>query len=207
MSEERFQSLDPCTLLSPVPVVMVSCGRAGETPNIITLAWAGTVCSHPPMVALGIRPERYSHDIIKQSGEAVLNMTDVETARATDFCGVRSGRDVDKFAALGLTAMPAPGLETAPAIAQCPAHLSLKVETILPLGSHDLFLCRIVAVRVQKRLFRKDGSLALDRAELLCYSHGVYQRAVDVLGFFGFSVAGEDVYQTRMDTLKRPLDA
>lgn len=197
---ENFRTFDPCTLLSPVPAVMVSCrGKAEEArPNIITVAWAGTVNSAPPMVSVSIKKVRFSHAIIRESGEFVVNMVDAARCKALDFCGVRSGRDVDKFAHCGLTPMPAVGMSYAPAIAQCPAYLACKVRQVIELGSHDLFLGEVVGVQVREDLFDEDGSLHLERAGLVTYNHGVYQRTAEVLGFFGYAVARPEVLERRM---------
>ena len=197
---EKFRTLDPCTLLSPVPAVMVSCrGTAeGDKPNIITIAWAGTVNSDPPMVSVSVRKERFSHDLIARSGEFVVNLVDEARCRALDYCGVRSGRDTDKFADMGLTATPALHMQYAPAIAECPAYLACKVERVVELGSHDMFIGQVVGVQVRDDLFDPDGSLHLERAGLVAYNHGVYQRSADVLGFFGYSVARPEVLERRM---------
>jgi len=197
---EKFRTFDPCTLLAPVPAVMVSCrGTALEDrPNIVTVAWAGTVNSDPPMVSISLRKERFSHGMVEESGEFVVNLVDEARCKATDFCGVRSGRDVDKFAHCGLTAMPALGLQYAPAIAECPAYLACKVRQVLELGSHDMFIGEVVGVQVRDDLFNEDGSLHLERAGLVAYNHGVYQRTAEVLGFFGYAVARPDVLERRM---------
>lgn len=202
---EKFRTFDPCTLLSPVPAVMVSCRgtEAGAKPNIITIAWAGTVNSDPPMVSVSVRRERFSHDLIAQSGEFVVNLVDEERCRALDYCGVRSGRETDKFADMGLTAMPAVNMQYAPAIAQCPAYLACKVERVVELGSHDMFIGRVVGVQVRDDLFDEDGSLHLERAGLVGYSHGVYQKNERVLGFFGYSVARPDVLERRMKPYRK----
>ena len=201
---ENFRTFDPCTLLAPVPAVMVSCKGLEKDckPNIITIAWAGTVNSDPPMVSVSIRKSRFSHHMIKESGEFVVNLVDEERCKATDFCGVRSGKDVDKFAHCGLTAMPAIGLEHAPAIAECPAYLACKVRHVLELGSHDMFVGEVVGVQVRDDLFDADGSLHLERAGLVAYNHGVYQRTAEVLGFFGYSVARPEVLERRMKQYK-----
>ena len=202
---EKFRTFDPCALLSPVPAVMVSCRMAeeGARPNIVTVAWAGTVNTRPPMVSVSIRPERFSHRMIEESGEFVVNLVDEAHCADLDYCGVRSGRDVDKFAERHLTAIPAVGMTYAPAIAECPAYLACKVRQRIPLGSHDLFIGEVVGVQVRDELFDEDGSLHLERAGLVCYDHGVYQRASDVLGFFGYSVARPDVLKKRMQTYKK----
>lgn len=182
----------PGTMLNPVPVVMATCQRPGEKPNIITLAWVGTVCSDPPMVGIAIRPERYSHGIITATREFVVNLPTEALARAVDFCGVKSGREVDKFAATGLTPLPAAKVG-APLIKECPLHLECRVQQIIPLGSHDLFLAEVVAVQVDESLLEPDGRLALDRAGLIVYVHGHYWNLKKNLGKFGFSV---QKYQT-----------
>lgn len=195
-----YRTFDPCTLLSPVPAVMVSCRlpEADARPNIITVAWAGTVNSDPPMVSVSIRKERQSHGIIKASGEFVVNLVDEPRCHALDFCGVKSGRELDKFAECGLTAMPAVSMTHAPAIAECPAYLACKVRQVIELGSHDMFLGEVTGVQVREDLFDEDGSLHLERAGLVAYSHGVYQRTAEVLGFFGYSVARPEVLERRM---------
>ena len=137
-----FVSLTPGTLLAPVPAVMVSCALSGEKPNIITLAWVGTVCSDPPMCSISVRKERYSHHIIRESGEFVINLVGKKQLRVMDFCGVKSGRDMDKFAACGLTPAAVPGF-AAPAVAECPIYLACRVTSVQELGSHDLFLGKI----------------------------------------------------------------
>lgn len=202
---ENFRTFDPCTMLAPVPAVMVSCKAAEENakPNIITIAWAGTVNSDPPMVSVSVRKNRFSHAIIKESGEFVVNLVDEKRCKALDFCGVRSGKDVDKFAKCGLTAMPAMGLEHAPAIAECPAYLACKVRHVLELGSHDMFVGEVVGVQVREDLFDADGSLHLERAGLVTYNHGVYQRTAEVLGFFGYSVARPEVLERRMKPYRK----
>ena len=202
---EKFRTFDPCTLLSPVPAVMISCcGTAeGARPNIITIAWAGTVNSDPPMVSVSVRKERFSHDLIARSGEFVVNLVDEARCRALDYCGVRSGRDTDKFADMGLTTMPAVHMQYAPAIAECPAYLACKVEKVVELGSHDMFIGRVVGVQVRDDLFDDDGSLHLERAGLVGYSHGVYQKNEQVLGFFGYSVARPEVLERRMKPYRK----
>lgn len=201
-----FRSFDPCTLLAPLPAVMVSCrGTAPESkPNMITIAWAGTVCSHPPMVSISVRKERFSYDMIRESGEFVINLVGRKQLKAVDFCGVKSGRDTDKWQAMGLTPLALKELQYAPAIAQCPAYLGCKVKQVLSLGSHDMFIGEVVSVGAQEELFDQKGSLHLDRAGLVCYSHGVYQFAGAPKGFFGFSLADEKVFKRRMAAILPP---
>lgn len=196
-----FVQLKPGTLLAPVPAVMVSCARAGERPNIITLAWVGTVCSEPPMCSISVRKERYSHALIRESSEFIINLCGQEQLEATDFCGVKSGRDTDKFSACHLTPAPVPGF-TAPAILECPIYLGCRVESVQELGSHDLFLGRIVSMGVQKELMDARGRIDFARAKLIAYNHGAYYGLSDALGFFGCSVAAPDVRRRRMKELK-----
>ena len=174
-------------MLYPLPAVMVSCQRGGERPNIITVAWTGTVCSDPAMVYISVRESRHSYDIIRESGEFVINLTTEELARATDVCGVKSGRDTDKFALANLTSEPASKL-SCPMIAQSPLSLECKVTQVLPLGSHDMFLAKIIAVNVEESLLDEKGKLHLSRCGLLSYAHGEYFAQGRRLGGFGYSV-------------------
>lgn len=200
MKSQRYVSLSPSTLLNPTPVVLVSCAEKGNPGNrdMVTIAWAGTVNSEPPMLSVSVRKERYSHGLILGSGEFVVNLVDEEMCRAVDFCGVRSGRDTDKAAETGLAYMPAEGMETAPAVAGAPVCLSCKVRQVIELGSHDMFLGEIVAVRVREDLLDEKGGLHLEAARLVAYSHGLYQKLGEVMGFFGWSVAREDVLERRL---------
>jgi flavin reductase (DIM6/NTAB) family NADH-FMN oxidoreductase RutF len=176
----------PGTMLYPVPAVMVSC-RDGNLDNIITIAWAGTVCSDPPMVSISIRPERLSYDIIKRSGEFVINIPDQRLLFEVDFCGVKSGRDVDKFEHLKLTKLPAEKVNCA-LISEAPLSLECVVKQTLPLGSHDMFIAEVVAVDVDRNLIDSTGRLCLDKANLLCYNHGQYCIALKHVEKFGFSI-------------------
>ena len=177
----------PGNMLYPLPAVMVSCRRGQERPNIITVAWTGTVCSSPAMVCVSIRPERYSHDIIQETGEFVINLTTQELVRAMDYCGVRSGRDVDKFRELHLDEEEAAFVK-APLIAQSPVNIECRVTQVLPLGSHDLFLAQVLAVDVDDRYLNENGKFDLNRAGLAVYSHGSYFGLGKELGSFGWSV-------------------
>lgn len=199
--KETFVSMKPGTLLAPVPAVMVSCGRAGETPNIVTLAWVGTVNSDPPMCSISVRPSRHSYGIIRETGEFVINLVGEGQLKATDFCGVKSGRDVDKFAACGLTPAPVEGF-TAPAIAECPLYLACKVTNALDLGSHTMFLGEIKRLGVRRELLNDSGAVDFGKAALVAYNHGVYYRLGEALGFFGYSVAAPDVLERRMKQLR-----
>ena len=196
----EYVSMNPSTMLNPTPVVLVSCGEKGNPANrdLVTLAWAGTVNSEPPMVSVSVRKERYSHGLIAGSGEFVVNLVDEALAKATDFCGVRSGRDLNKASALGLKLIPAESMETAPRVDGAPVSLSCKVRQVLELGSHDMFLGEITAVSVRKDLLDENGALHLEKAGLVAYSHGLYHRLGEVMGFFGWSVARPEVYEKRM---------
>lgn len=198
---EQYLSIGPTPFLTPVPVVMVSC-QQGDQKNIITIAWAGTVCSKPPMVSISLKKERYSYDIIKNTGEFVVNMVSAPLAKATDFCGVKTGREVDKFESLQLTPTYSKELSFAPGIGQSPVQMTCKVKEIIPLGSHDLFLADILGVYVHQKFQREDRSLALNEAELVAYNHGMYQQLGEVLGFFGYSLAAPKVYKKRMSSYK-----
>lgn len=177
----------PGNMLYPVPAVMVSCGRPGERANIITVAWAGTVCSEPAMVSISVRPERYSYDIMKDTGEFVINLVTKELAYATDYCGVKSGRDVDKYQKMHLTPLPSRYI-AAPGIAESPLNLECKVEKVIPLGSHHMFLARVAGVTVEEAWMNESGKFCLNDTELVTYSHGEYFTLGEKLGKFGFSV-------------------
>ena len=198
MSE--YTQINPSTMLNPTPVVLVSCGEKGNPAkrDLVTVAWAGTVNSDPPMVSVSIRKERYSHGLITSSGEFVVNLVDEALAKATDFCGVRSGRDTDKAKELGLRLLPAEGMETAPRVDGAPVSLSCRVKQTLELGSHDMFIGEVTAVCVRKDLLDENGALHLEKAGLIAYSHGLYHRLGEVIGFFGWSVARPEVYEKRM---------
>lgn len=177
----------PGNMLYPLPVVMVSVADKAGTPNIITVAWAGTICSNPPMVSISVRPERYSYQLIKETGEFIINLTTKELAYATDYCGVKSGRDVDKFKEMHLT--PIPGIEVkAPLIGESPVSLECKVREIKQLGSHDMFIADVVAVHADERYMDEKGKFHLDKAEPIVYSHGSYVATGETIGTFGFSV-------------------
>ena len=197
----EYREINPCPLLAPLPAVLVSCGT-GDGVNALAVAWTGVVCSHPPMVSISIRPDRYSHHIIRESGAFVINLVDQAHARTLDFCGVKSGREMDKLAACGLKPAPMEKLPGACALDGFPVSLGCRVQQVIPLGSHDLFLGEVVQIRVRDDLFTPDGAMHLERAELTAYSHGVYQKMGEVFGFFGWSVAREDTFQRRMSAFR-----
>ncbi len=177
----------PGNMLYPVPAVMVSCGRPKEMPNIITVAWAGTVCSDPVMVSVSVRKERYSYDIIKDTGEFVINLVTKDLAYAADYCGVRSGRDVDKFRDMKLTPLRSTCIQ-APGIEESPVNLECQVSQVVELGSHDMFLSKVVAVTVDKDHMDEKGKFHLNETGLVAYSHGEYFLLGEKLGKFGHSV-------------------
>ena len=177
----------PGNMLYPLPAVMISCAEEGKKPNIITVAWAGTVCSDPVMVSISVRKERFSHDIIKNSGEFVINLVTEELTYATDYCGVKSGRDVDKFKKCGLTPIAIEGVN-APAIAESPLSLACKVKEIKELGSHDMFIAEVVGVTVDDKHMNKNGKFELNSSKLVTYSHGEYFGLGKKIGKFGYSV-------------------
>ncbi|WP_051656837.1 flavin reductase family protein [Butyrivibrio sp. AE3004] len=185
MEKEVWQ---PGNMLYPIPAVMVSCGREGEKPNIITVAWAGNVCSSPAMLSISVRKDRYSHSIIKETGEFVVNLTSSELARATDWCGVRSGRDYDKFKEMKLTPQASQKI-SAPGIAESPVNIECKVKQILELGSHDMFVAEVLCVTVDKEYLDEKGRFDLNAADLIAYSHGEYFKLGKKVGKFGYSVA------------------
>lgn len=184
----KKQEWKPGNMLYPVPAVMVSCAREGEKPNIVTVAWTGTICSDPVMVSISVRPERYSYDIIKETGEFVINLTTKEITRATDWCGVKSGRDVDKFKEMNLTQAPANHLKYAPIIVESPVNLECKVKEIKELGSHHMFLAEVVGVQVSEKYMDANGKFELNQTELVAYSHGEYFTLGEKIGKFGYSV-------------------
>ncbi|MBE5974944.1 flavin reductase family protein [Lacrimispora xylanisolvens] len=181
----------PGNMLYPVPAVMVSCMRQGEKPNIITIAWAGTICSSPAMLSISIRRERYSYNIIKETGEFALNLVTADLVRAADYCGVKSGRDVDKFADMKLTPCSLTNIGV-PGIAESPVILSCKVTEIKPLGSHDLFLAEVVGVTVDNRYMDEQNKFHLNQSKLITYSHGEYFELGKKVGTFGYSVRKSD---------------
>lgn len=178
----------PGNMLYPLPVVMVSVGdKKGET-NIVTVAWTGTICSSPAMAYVSVRPERYSHHMIEETGEFVINLTTKDLAWATDYCGVRSGRDVDKWKEAKLTRGKADRLQYAPTIEECPVNLECKVTEVKRLGSHDMFLAEVVAVQIDEKYMDEKGKFCLNETGLMAYSHGEYLELGEKIGTFGYSV-------------------
>lgn len=182
------QQWKPGNMLYPLPVVMVSMRDAEGNDNIITVAWAGTVCTNPPMVSISVRPERYSYHMLEESGEFVINLTTEKLCYATDFCGVRSGRDVDKWKEMHLTRGKAKELQYAPIIEECPVNIECKVEEIKELGSHHMFIAKVMAVQVSEEYMNETGKFCLNETGLLAYSHGEYLGLGKTIGTFGYSV-------------------
>ena len=175
-------------MLYPLPAVMVSvANKAGET-NILTIAWTGTICSDPAMVYISVRPERHSYDMIQETGEFVINLTTENLLQATDYCGVKSGKQVDKWTEMGLTKGAATQLKYAPIIEESPVNIECKVTEVKRLGTHDMFLAEVKAVQVSEEHMNAKGKFELNSTGLIAYSHGEYLSLGDKLGTFGFSV-------------------
>lgn len=202
-NEKLREDFKPGTLIYPLPAVLVSCGETDEEKNLITVAWTGTVCTDPAMCYISVRKERHSHAILKRTGEFVINLTTRELCRATDWCGVRSGRDYDKFKEMGLTPLWAKHVK-APLVAESPVNIECRVKQILELGTHDMFLAEVVGVEVDPRyLDPETGKFRLDQADLVAYSHGEYFTLGEKLGTFGYSVRKRPSVERRKAAKKR----
>lgn len=177
----------PGNMLYPLPAVMVSVTDGQGNDNIITVAWTGTICTNPPMVYISVRPSRYSYEMLKKNGEFVINLTTEELAFATDYCGVRSGRDVDKFKEAHLTKEPAQFVK-APMIKESPVSIECRVTEVKELGSHHMFLAEVLAVHAQQEYIDKNNKFQLNKAKPIVYSHGEYLGTGKSLGTFGYSV-------------------
>lgn len=182
----------PGNMLYPLPVVLVSCARPGEKPNMLTIAWAATICSDPPMLSVSIRKERYSYDIIEETKEFVVNVTTKQLAYATDLCGVRSGAHMDKFEECGLHPEPSQ-VVGAPGIKESPVNIECQVVEMKELGSHTLFLAKVVSVSVEEAFMDENGTFHLNEADLITYSHGEYRELGPTIGSFGYSVKKKDI--------------
>ena len=176
----------PGTMVYPLPPVMVSCGNM-ENSNILTVAWTGIICTDPAMTYVSIRKERFSYDIIKSSGEFVINLASSDLARVVDFCGVKSGRDINKFEECKLTKEAATEI-SCPMIKECPINIECRVKEIKELGTHDMFMAEILAVNVDEKYLDETGRFDMEACKLLAYSHGQYYSLGERLGKFGFSV-------------------
>lgn len=177
----------PGNMVYPVPAVMVTAADKKGNSNIITIAWTGTVCTNPPMVYISVRPERFSYALLKETGEFVINLTTRELIWATDYCGVKSGRDIDKWKDTGLNSAPATKVKV-PVIAESPVNIECRVTEIKELGSHHMFLAEVVAVQADEAYLNEDGKFELHRAAPIVYSHGEYYGLSELLGTFGYSV-------------------
>ena len=178
----------PGNMLYPLPAVMVSCGSNPDEYNIITISWTGTINTNPPMCYISVRPERHSYNIIKKNKEFVINLTTEQLARITDFNGVKSGKNIDKFKETGLTPVKTKKINSV-SIEESPVNIECRVTQIIPLGSHDMFLAEVVSVSVNENLLdEKTDAFRLDKAKLISYSHGFYYKLGENLGRFGFSV-------------------
>ncbi|MCR5701353.1 MAG: flavin reductase family protein [Lachnospiraceae bacterium] len=181
------QSWKPGNMLYPVPAVLVSCRDKKGNDNVLTVAWAGTICSDPAMLSISVRKERHSYPMIKESGEFVVNLTTKSLVRATDYCGVKSGRDEDKFETAHLTKGEAVKIN-APIVMESPVNIECVVKQVLELGSHDMFIAEVVNVQVSEEYMDEKGAFHLEDTELVAYSHGVYYELGNKLGSFGYSV-------------------
>jgi flavin reductase (DIM6/NTAB) family NADH-FMN oxidoreductase RutF len=186
LNEKQFWK--PGNMVYPLPAVMVSCAEEGKTPNIITVAWTGTICTNPAMVYISVKPERYSYELIKNSGEFVINLTTKNLVKAVDFCGVRSGRDLDKFKEMNLTPVKGNKVHHAPLIGECPVNIECRVREIVQLGSHHMFMADVLGVNIDSRYMNENGKFQLNQSDLIIYSHGEYYGFGDLLGSFGYSV-------------------
>ncbi len=182
------QTWKPGNMVYPLPAVMVSVGNSNGETNIITIAWTGTICTNPAMLYISVRPERHSYQMIKESGEFVVNLTTEALVKATDYCGVRSGKDVDKWKETGLTKGKANELQYAPIIEECPVNIECKVTEVKELGSHHMFLAEVVSVQVSEEYLDEKGKFCLNETGLMAYSHGEYLTLGDTLGTFGYSI-------------------
>lgn len=187
-------------MIYPLPAVMVSCGTQ-EAPNIVTVAWTGTICTNPPMTYISLRPSRYSYDLIKESGYFVINLTTRNLVKATDFCGVRSGRNLDKFKEMKLTAN-CENVGQVPMIEESPVNVVCKVKEIKPLGSHDLFIADVLEVYVDDQYMDEKGKFHLNKTDLVAYSHGTYLSLGEQLGTFGYSVMKPKTVKTKQEVKK-----
>ena len=189
----------PGTMINPVPVVMVSLGASPEEYNIITVAWTGTICSDPPMCYISVRPERYSYDLLMKNREFVINLTTSELAYATDWCGVRSGRQYDKFKEMKLTPCKA-SVVNAPIIEESPVNIECRVKDIIHLGTHDMFISEVVNVKINNDYINsKTGAFSLIKTQPISYLHGNYFELGNKIGKFGFSVEKNKTKRKRVE--------
>ncbi len=197
------QSWKPGTMVYPLPAVLVSCGDNEAEYNMLTIAWVGTVCTNPAMCYISVRPERHSYPIIRRTGEFVINLTNEALARATDWCGVKSGKDFNKFAEMNLT--PVQGEKvSAPIIAEAPLSIECRVKDIIPLGSHDMFIAEVVNIQADEQyLDPETGTFDLAKARLITYSHGHYYKLGEEIGRFGWTVRKKKVVRKRKSASRK----
>lgn len=181
------QNWKPGNMLYPLPAVLVSCQGNDGKPNLITIGWVGTICSDPAMVSISVRPERYSYHMLKETGEFVINLTTEELLEATDYCGVASGRDVDKWEKMNLTPIPSEKVSV-PAVAESPINIECKVTEVKELGTHHMFIAEVVNVRADEKYMDEKGKFHLEHSKPIAYSHGTYFSLGKELGKFGYSV-------------------
>jgi flavin reductase (DIM6/NTAB) family NADH-FMN oxidoreductase RutF len=177
----------PGNMIYPLPAVLVTCGDNKENYNVLTIAWTGTICTNPPMTYISVRPNRHSYNIIKNTGEFVINLTCKKIVKAVDFCGVKSGKDLNKFKEMNLTIEKATKVK-APLILESPVNIECQVKDIVKLGSHDMYTAEVVAVHVDETYIDKNNKFHLDKTNPICYSHGAYYELGEKLGTFGYSV-------------------
>ncbi len=200
--KQKKLTFKPSAMLSPVPAVLVTCRDRQGKENVITIAWAGTVCSNPPMLSISVKPERYSHHIIEETGEFVVNVPSSDQVRWVDYCGVTSGKNVDKFQKAGFTKQNATAVNV-PIIKECPLNIECKVREKLNLGSHTMFIAEIVAIQASQELMQESGRLAVEKGKLFAYVHGHYYSIGKRLGKFGFSVQKKRTRSTNFSNPKK----
>lgn len=187
----------PGTMIYPLPAVLVSCGSRVSEYNIITIAWTGTICTDPPMCYISVRPSRHSYKIIKENGEFVINLSTEKLAFATDWCGVKSGRDHNKFEEMNLNALRGKNVE-APIIVESPVNIECKVKDIIELGTHHMFLAEVVGIQASEEYYNHNtNAFNLNQAALISYSHGKYYETGNFIGKFGFSVRKKKLKKKR----------
>ena len=190
-------------LLNPVPVVMITCRNKEGKENVFTVAWTGTICTKPPMLSISIRPERLSYEYIKETMEFTVNMPHRKQTRETDFCGVRSGRQLDKIKECGFTMVEGKDVNV-PFIKECPVNIECKVKQIIPLGTHDIFLAEVVGSHVNENLMDENDKIHLEWDNLISYSHGEYfPISNEPIGKFGYSVAKKKEVEKKVEEAKK----
>ncbi|WP_304942898.1 flavin reductase family protein [Vallitalea guaymasensis] len=193
----------PGNMIYPLPAVLVTCGNCKDNYNIITIAWTGTICTNPPMTYISVRPSRHSYKIIEETKEFVINLSNEKLVRAVDYCGVKSGRDIDKFKEMNLTIEKAREVE-APLIVESPVNIECKVKDIIKLGSHDMFMAEVVAVNADEKYLDNNNKFHLDKSNPICYSHGTYFGLGKKLGTFGYSVAKKSTKNKKSKKMRKP---